>query len=446
MQLKPTFSGVAYNLTGSRVNCFSEVLLSAIVFTILWPTASFADPNQTILGEQQNRAVYMAMEGEWISEIGNTKIRLTLTGDGIFHLNGKKGQYHVDGGKLILTSSTSEIDYKFEFAQSQLILSGDDLNQSLIFTKLSGIGHSKMWLSILSAKSLQTKFYHILLIIIVVILCRIVLVLFKTVVHFIIYSNWGPLRLLYRQHKSRTMTIYLLVVNVAKYAIYLLALGFVLSELGVNYTAYLASLSVVGLAIGFGSQGLVQDMVTGFFIIFEDQFNVGDMVEIPPHVGIVEELGLRMTRLRNYLGQTVTIPNRNIGAVGNFIKGAQEAQIDVAIANEDVAKEAQTLLEQVAHEISCQFAGTIVSAPQILPESSLATGEHFVRVGLAIWPQQLWVVEQQMIPRIREAFSRNGIEIPNDRVIAFYRPREKSVHVGSKGPQKTKSQETAPQK
>ena len=211
----------------------------------------------------------------------------------------------------------------------------------------------------------------------------------------------------------------------------------------VNYTAYFASLSVIGLAIGFGSQGLVQDMVTGFFIIFESQFNVGDMVEIPPHVGIVEELGLRMTRLHNYLGQMVTIPNRNIVTVGNFLKGAQEAQIDVAIANKEVAQEAQNLLKQVANEISCQFAGTIVSAPKVLAESSLATGEHFVRVCLAIWPQQQWVVEQQMLPRIREAFGRKSIEIPNDRVIAFYRPREETASSGKR--QKTKSQDTVRQ-
>jgi small conductance mechanosensitive channel len=165
------------------------------------------------------------------------------------------------------------------------------------------------------------------------------------------------------------------------------------------------------------------------------------MVEIPPHVGIVEELGLRMTRLRNYLGQMVTIPNRNIAAVGNFLKGAQEAQVDVAIANKEVAQEAQNLLKQVANEIRCQFAGIILSAPKILNEPSLATGEPFVSVCLAIWPQQQWVVEQQMLPRIREAFSRKGIEIPNNRVIAFYRPREETATGGKR--KKTRSQETA---
>ena len=96
---------------------------------------------------------------------------------------------------------------------------------------------------------------------------------------------------------------------------------------------------------------------------------------------------------------------------------------------------------QVVNEISCQFTGIIVSAPNNLSESSLATGEHFVRVCLAIWPQQQWVIEQQMLPRIREAFSRKAVEIPNDRVIAFYHPREEAS-TGSKR-KKARSQKIA---
>lgn len=442
---KPLYSGGFYYT--AKLDCFSKgvsfvaVFILAIGFIVLCPNTSFAEPNQAILGEEQKRAVHMALEGEWICNIGNAKVQLMLTDDNTFSLNNKEGLYLVDGTKLTLKSGPSQAVYDFELGQNQLSLSGSDLNQPLKFTKQLGIGRSKKWLSAFSVKSLQTKFYHILSILIFVILCRIVLILFRALIRFIIYSDWGPLRFIYRQHKSRTMTIYSLVVNIAKYVIYLFALGFALSELGVNYTAYFASLSVIGLAIGFGSQGLVQDMVTGFFIIFEGQFNVGDMVEIPPHVGIVEELGLRMTRLRNYLGQKVSIPNRNIAAVGNFVKGAQQAQIDVAIANKEIAQEAQNLLKQVTNEISGQFAGTIVSAPKLLNESSLATGDHFVRVCLAIWPQQQWVVEQQMLPRIREAFSRKGIEIPNDRVVAFYRPREETASSSKR--QKTRLQETA---
>jgi small conductance mechanosensitive channel len=218
--------------------------------------------------------------------------------------------------------------------------------------------------------------------------------------------------------------MYSLLINLSKYIVYIFALGFILSELGINYTAYLASLSVIGLAIGFGSQGLVQDMVTGFFIVFEEQFNVGDMVEIPPHVGVVQELGLRMTRLRNYLGQKVVIPNRNIATVGNYTKGAQHVTIDVATVNREAAEQIKSPLLQIVEEIGSQFEEVIISTQKTAEIISLSTGEHFARVSLAIWPQQQWVIEQEAVPRIRSVLKSKDFEIPNDRVVVFYHPRE----------------------
>ena len=165
-------------------------------------------------------------------------------------------------------------------------------------------------------------------------------------------------------------------------------------------------------------------MVTGFFIIFEGQFDVGDMVEIPPHTGIIEELGLRMTRLRNYLGQQVIIPNRNIAAVGNYSKGAQEAFIDVALSSPETSQRAKDTIRRLGEEVARQFEGIVMKVPEAPEAISLATDEHFVRMQLAIWPQQQWVVEQQLVPRIREALKREGLEIPGDRVAVFYHPRE----------------------
>ena len=383
-----------------------------------------AELKPAILGREQGRAVLTALEGEWIYNIGSAKIRLKLTGDGKFNLNDKEGQYLTESNKLTLKSDTHEAVYEFELVGSELTLSSGDLSQPIKFTKLPGVGEPRNWLPELSARSFQAKFYKILMIGVVVIVCKVLLLALRASMHFVIYSDWGPLKFVYRFNKNRIMTIYSLVINIAKYVVYLLALGFALSELGVNYTAYLASLSVIGLAVGFGSQGLVQDMVTGFFVIFEEQYNVGDMVEISPYIGIVEELGLRMTRLRNYLGQKVVIPNRNIAAVGNFIRGAQETEVHVAIAGKEAVQEAQGLLKQVANEVARQFSGIVVAPPELLDATTLSTGEYFVRLHLAIWPQQQWVVEQQLLPRIREAFSRKAVEIPSDRVIAFYHPRE----------------------
>ena len=164
--------------------------------------------------------------------------------------------------------------------------------------------------------------------------------------------------------------------------------------------------TVIGLAVGFGSQGLVQDMVTGFFLIFEGQFDVGDMVEISGQTGIVSELGLRMTKLRNYLGQLIVIPNRNIAMVGNYTKGSLQAFVDVAVKSGEAAKHGAAELQQIGDEIYRQFQGVILKRPKLLSPLSLKTGEHFIRMYLEIWPQQQWVIDQQLVPRIREILKK----------------------------------------
>ena len=180
----------------------------------------------------------------------------------------------------------------------------------------------------------------------------------------------------------------------------------------------------MGLAIGFGSQGLVQDMVTGLFIILESQFDVGDMVEISGQHGIVVELGLRMTKVRNYLGQTVVIPNRNIAVIGNYSRGAQRTYIEVAIPDPKAGESGAKLLNTLGEQLLKQFEGVVMGPMRVTGPTSLDTGEHYLRLHLSIWPGQQWVIDQQIIPRIRELFKRHEIAIPADRVFAFYHARD----------------------
>jgi len=138
----------------------------------------------------------------------------------------------------------------------------------------------------------------------------------------------------------------------------------------------------------------------------------------------VQELGIRMTRLRNYLGQKVIIPNRNIATVGNYIKGAQHVNIDVAAVNREAAEQIKSHLLQIIEEIGSQFEEVVLSTQKTAEIISLSTGQHFVRVSLTIWPQQQWVIEQEAVPRIRLVLKDKGFEIPNERVVVFYHPRE----------------------
>ncbi|MBI4530250.1 MAG: mechanosensitive ion channel [Candidatus Latescibacteria bacterium] len=243
----------------------------------------------------------------------------------------------------------------------------------------------------------------------------------------IITSPRGPLRYLF-PHGKRSLTINSLLINIIRYALYFTAFGYILSELGIDYRAYIASLSVIGLAVGFGAQGLVQDIVTGFFIIFEGHFDVGDLVDIGGQVGIVEEIGLRVTRLRNHLGEEMIFPNRNISTVGNFVDGGIVATIDVAVADDDAeATRAAEFLQTLGRELAVQFHGTILSDPHLSDPLLLSTGERFVRLHTTIWPAQQWVIENQLVPRIRELLQREGLAIPSDRIAVFYHAGKRAI-------------------
>ncbi|MEW6754702.1 MAG: mechanosensitive ion channel family protein [Candidatus Latescibacterota bacterium] len=283
---------------------------------------------------------------------------------------------------------------------------------------------------IASAAELRIKAMRIVVVLAIGVVAKVFMDVVQWVSRLLVYSDRGPLRVLFRNHQ-RSVTIHALVINLIKYVVYFTALGYILRELGIDYTTYLASLSLIGIAIGFGSQGLVQDVVTGFFILFEDQFSVGDMVEISGSVGLVEEIGLRTTRLRNYNGALVIFQNRNIPMVGLYQTGGMQAGVDVAVAGREQADRAVALLARLGREMHRQFAEIIMDPPEVLGVMELATGEVFVRLRLTIWPMQQWVVDAQLVPRIRALLQAEGLEIPGDRVVSFFHfpkasPREEN--------------------
>ncbi len=385
-----------------------------------WAGDSSDAPVPTIIGQEQAKVMRASLVGDWTGPAGT----LRLHSDERFEIGREEGTYRIENGTLVLRTDGDEVAYRFELNGKELTLSGGDLTGPLKLTRLPRFGDSLPGRSDWSVSAMKARGRRILVIVAVVAACHVAVYALRRLLYFVIYSDWGPLKFLFRRHKNRTMTMYSLALNVSRYVIYLLAIGFVLTELGVNYTMYFASLSVIGLAIGFGSQGLVQDMVTGFFIVFEEQFNVGDMVEIPPHTGIVEELGLRMTRLRNYLGQRVVIPNRNIAVVGNYLRGAQQVYLDVALTQDADTAKATHVLERIGQDVADQFQDIVLTPPRNRGEISLSTGQRFLRLHLAIWPQQQWIVDQELAPRIKATMKSEGLDIPGDRIVVFYHPRE----------------------
>ena len=222
----------------------------------------------------------------------------------------------------------------------------------------------------------------------------------------------SPLDFVTRQPKFITLTQ--LIASGVTFVMYFFAMGLVLEEFGVNLTAYLASASIIALAISFGSQGLVQDIVISLTLIFSDAMDVGDMVEIAGTVvvvGRVEEIGLRFTTLRNFYNQVVFIPNRTIANVSRFPNGGGGGGGGGQMPAGADRDKAIQVLGNTVKGMWMQFGAIILSEPSIgLLETAHGGGWEFVRVHFKIWPGQGNLIEttfRQQIVSAMKTFNPN---------------------------------------
>lgn len=222
-------------------------------------------------------------------------------------------------------------------------------------------------------------------------------------------------RLGFVTEQPKFITLIQLAANAVTSVMYFFAMGLVLQELfQIKLSNYLASASILALAVSFGSQGLVQDVVISLTLIFSDAMDVGDLVEVAGTVvvvGRVEEIGLRFTTVRNFYNQVVFIPNRTIANVSRFPHGGVFAYADIQIPagmNRDKGVQA---IGNVARGMWMQFGAIILSEPTIGPlETVPGGGWDFVRVHFKIWPGQGNLIEttfRQQIISAMKTFSPN---------------------------------------
>ena len=221
-------------------------------------------------------------------------------------------------------------------------------------------------------------------------------------------------RLDFVTHQPKFITLIQLLANAATFCLYFFAMGLVLQELGVDLTHYLASASIIALAISFGSQGLVQDVVIGLTLIFSDAMDMGDMVEIAGTVvviGRVEEIGLRFTKLRNFYNQVIFVPNRNIANVSRFLHGGLLVYADVQIPAEADRDKAVQSIQNTSTGMWIQFGAIILEEPVIGPvETVTGGGWEYVRVHFKVWPGQGSLIEttfRQQVIFAMKSFSPN---------------------------------------
>jgi small-conductance mechanosensitive channel len=200
--------------------------------------------------------------------------------------------------------------------------------------------------------------------------------------------------------------------SVVSFVVWLVAALLVLGELGFDLAPLLAGAGILGVAIGFGSQSLVKDFLSGFFILVEDQFGVGDVVDLEPGIaGTVEAVSLRTTRLRSVDGTVWHVPNGEIRRVGNMSQHWSRALLDVDVAYDTDLAHARTVIKRVADELWSE--GTdILEEPDLWGVESL--GQHAVTLRLVVKtrPSRQWVVSRALREEIKRAFDAEGIEIP----------------------------------
>jgi len=200
--------------------------------------------------------------------------------------------------------------------------------------------------------------------------------------------------------------------------IWAIAVLLVLGTLDVPLAPFLASAGVAGVALGFGAQSLVKDTLSGFFILLENQFGVGDVIEVQttagPVSGKVEDLTLRITTLRAFDGTLHVVPNGNIQVVSNKSKGWARAIVDVRVAYGEDVDRVREVLEELFEEIrkDTVLKEWIMEGPSILGVESLADYALVVRVVADTRPSKRWDAERRLRERVTRRLSERGIRVP----------------------------------
>jgi small conductance mechanosensitive channel len=260
------------------------------------------------------------------------------------------------------------------------------------------------------ADATQSIIQIILIVIIALIILRLLRSVVQGVVQRVLSAQDQPPRAL----QQRAETLADVVESAGRYVVIIIATMMILTNLGLQIGPLIASAGLAGLALGLGAQSLVKDTINGFFILFENQLAVGDVVKLGDVSGSVEEVSLRRTVLRAVNGAQIIVPNGEIRVVQNMSKGWSRAIIDIETAPTANDAEVVALLHEILTDIQKdpKIGHHILEPPEILGINSInVTGVTF-RVLVKTEPMQQWGVERALRLHIREAFRDHGIPLP----------------------------------
>jgi small conductance mechanosensitive channel len=218
---------------------------------------------------------------------------------------------------------------------------------------------------------------------------------------------------------QRATTLTQTLSSVLRAVIWTMALLLALGQLGINLGPLIAGAGVAGVALGFGAQSLVRDFLSGFFILLEDQFGVGQFIELRTAggnlSGNVESMSLRVTAVRDFDGTLHVVPNGNILGVGNKSRGWARAIVDVQVDQDEDVERVRRVLDELLDEIAGdpKLERAFFSRPSLLGVETFGDYRVVFRVTAQTWPHRRWDVEREMRRRIKQRFDERGIRMPS---------------------------------
>jgi small-conductance mechanosensitive channel len=226
--------------------------------------------------------------------------------------------------------------------------------------------------------------------------------------------------------EKRARTLASLLRTVGTTLVVLVASMMVLRELGLDITPLLAGAGVAGLAIGFGAQSLIKDVIGGFFILMEDQFHVGDVIQAAGVSGQVEQMTLRLTIVRDLSGTVHFIPNGEIKVVSNLTKEWSQVVLEIGVGYAEDVDRAIAALSAVGEELAQDetLGKLLVEPPKVLGVESLANSQVTLRMLAKTLPLRQWEVARELRRRIKLRFDREGIAIPYPHHVVLTRPAD----------------------
>ena len=230
----------------------------------------------------------------------------------------------------------------------------------------------------------------------------------------------GPMKILAdaeenKRAQARAATISSVLSSVITALVWSVAALMMLGVFDINIGPLLAGAGIAGIAIGFGCQTVVKDFMSGLFMLIEDQFGVGDVIDVGPVTGTVEAVSLRTTTIRDVSGTVWHVPNGEVARIGNYSQLWSRALLDIEVAYETDLRFAEGVIQRVANEMwdDPEWGGDeLMEAPEVWGIQSLGASGIAIRLVVKTEPSVQWKVERELRLRIKEAFDEAGIEIP----------------------------------